>query len=270
MPAFAQEPAKPSAAPAGPAPESRTPQPGATPASAPATLARCACAPGTTCSCRGELPLDATLRAAVAARNPRGIEEGLTTRNPEPDDAAVDDEELVTRSCGVASGPTYTPSGNIPVTNSGSRKSAPFTMAATFSSQTSSWWEFWRSDLSPACCEVRQYIKWDKAFQDYNGGPPHSGFPSGSSHGIWYEDRDTSDKRYGHRSGPHSDPIGGGGDEYTTGGVQDQANGDTYAARDTPAGPTSLTGQYKFKLEVIDTCDASHVKARSPDITIDW
>jgi hypothetical protein len=117
---------------------------------------------------------------------------------------------------------------------------------------------------------VRQYIKWDKAYQDEKGGPPHGGFPSSATYGTWYEDRDNADKRYGHRSGTHSDPIAGGGDEYTTGGVRDQAHGDHYNGRDAPNGALSRTGTWDFKLEVIDTCNANAVKATSSVITVNW
>jgi len=167
--------------------------------------------------------------------------------------------------CHVTSGPAYTPTGTIPVTSAGGRKRASFAMAATFGSALVT-----VPPRMPRCCEVRQYIKWDKAFQDWRGGPPHSGFPSGATHGTWYEDRDSRDKRYGHRSGTHSDPITGGGDEYLTGGTHDQANGDTYAGRDSPGGPTALTGTYNFQLKVIDTCNGNAEKASSSIITINW
>ena len=122
----------------------------------------------------------------------------------------------------------------------------------------------------PRCCEVRQYIKWDSAFQTWKGGPPHSGFPSSATADTWYEDRDTSDKRYGHRSGTHSDPIAGCGDEYLTGGTRDQANGDTYCGRDAPGGPTAMTGKFQFQLKVIDPCNSDAVKKSSSIITINW
>ncbi len=210
------------------------------------------------------------LRAAIVARNGAAAARtppGVSSRNPDPETEQAEDEEIVTRSCSVSTGPTYTPSGTIPVTTTGGRKRATFSFASTF--KNASWWEFW-SSADAACCEVRQYIKWDKAFHDWNGGPPHSGFPSASSYGTWYEDRDTSDKRYGHRGGVHSDPIAGGGDEYTTNGVRDQANGDQYNGRDAPGGPTAMTGQFQFRLGVIDSCNSNTTKASSPVITVNW
>jgi hypothetical protein len=102
------------------------------------------------------------------------------------------------------------------------------------------------------------------------GGPPHSGFPASTPPDTWIEDRDTSDMRYGHRSGPHSSPIANGGDEYTTNGVQDQAFGDTYNGRDSPNGPVTDVGKWFFRLDVIDRCNNDSVKASSSVITLKW
>jgi len=169
------------------------------------------------------------------------------------------------RQCHVTSGPTYTPSGTIPVTNTGGRKSATFSMAARFGTAFVT-----VPPRVPSCCEVRQYIRWDDAYHRSKGGPPHGGFPSSATAGTWYEDRDASDKRYGHRSGVHSDPIAGCGDEYLTGRTRDQANGDTYCGRDSPGAPATRMGTFNFQLKVIDTCNGSMVKARSSIITVRW
>jgi hypothetical protein len=123
---------------------------------------------------------------------------------------------------------------------------------------------------TPACCEVRQYIKWNQAYQTWRGGPPHAGFPSTATFDTWYEDRDASDKRYGHRSGPHSDPIAGCGDEYMTGGTRDQANGNTYCGSDSPGTGAPAGATYNFQLKVIDTCNGNAEKARSSVITVNW
>ncbi len=185
---------------------------------------------------------------------------GATPASPPPPAAP----STADGQCYVNSGPTYTPSGAIPVTTSGGRKRATFSMAATFGTALVT-----VPPRRPRCCEVRQYIKWDSAFHTWRGGPPHSGFPSSATANTWYEDRDTSDKRYGHRSGPHSDPAPGF-DEYLTGGTQDQANGDTYRGSDAPGGPASMVGQFQFQLKVIDTCNGDAVKASSGIITINW
>ncbi len=163
--------------------------------------------------------------------------------------------------CTINTGPTYTPSGTIPVSNSGGRKSATFNLAASFVSGGSN---------IPSCCSVRQFIKWDQAFHDWRGGPPHSGFPSGSPPNTWIEDRNAGDTfRYGYRTGTWAVPVAGCGNEYKTGNTQDMANGDTYCGRDTPGGPSSMTGQFKFRLDVVDTCNGG-TKASTPEITINW
>ena len=167
--------------------------------------------------------------------------------------------------CYVESGPAYTPSGTIPVTNAGGRKQASFTMAAAFGTAFVT-----LPPRRPACCEVRQYIKWNRAYQTWRGGPPHSGFPSSATYDTWYEDRDSGDKRYGHRSGVHSDPIAGCGDEYLTAGRRDQVNGDSYCGADAPQSSAPAGATYNFQLKVIDTCNGDQEKASSSIITVNW
>jgi hypothetical protein len=164
----------------------------------------------------------------------------------------------VANNCSVRSGPTYSPTGTIPVTTSGGRKRAPFSFSAAFDTDAA-------TGKTPSCCEVHQFIKWDNAFATFAGGPPHSGFPSGTAANTWIEDRDQAGKRYGHRSGPFSDP-GPGFDEYKP----NQLTGDTYTGSDNPQGPSALTGQWQFRLDVVDTCNADAVKASSSVITINW
>ncbi len=231
-------------------------------------------------------------QAAVAAVDAEEDEAAIvtTSRNPAPPGEALDAGEIKTRRgegsarsarvvpiqtrsvCNPTTGPVYSTAGVVPVSNAGGVKSAPFTFSAKFQKAPAPKGKGKGATTStlPSCCQVRQYIKWDQAFATYNGGPPHSGFPSNAKPGRWYEDRDDQDKRYGHRAGVHSDPIAGGGDEYTTGGVQDQANGDTYNGRDTPSGPAALTGQWQFKLAAIDSCDANKCKGPTQIITINW
>jgi hypothetical protein len=138
---------------------------------------------------------------------------GVTPPSPPPPPAPA----APSGQCYVETGPTYTPGGTIPVTKVGGRKSASFSMAATFGTAFVT-----DPPRIPACCEISQYIKWNEVYHKWRGGPPHSGFPSSATYDTWYEDRDTRDKRYGHRSGPHSDPIADCGDEYLTGGTQDR------------------------------------------------
>jgi hypothetical protein len=164
--------------------------------------------------------------------------------------------------CSVSSGPSYKPTGTIPVTVDDLSKEASFSLAAAFDTDA--------TGKKPSCCEVRQFIKWDSAYHKWWGGPPHGKFPSSAKADTWIEDRDPRDKRFGHRAGPHSDPGSSCSDEYKTRFAQDQANGNTYCGRDTARGPSTMTGEWHFRLDVIDTCNGDKTKASSPVITIDW
>ncbi len=220
---------------------------------------RCACGCGGSCGTEArkhELERSRT-------RNPEQTETGeITTANTQ---AGAIGHAGVSPSpnCAVASGPAYSPTGNIPVTESGGEKSASFSFSASFTTSSS-------GKSEPHCCEVRQYIKWNKAFQDWNGGPPHSGFPSSSTFDTWYEDRDSANKRYGHRSGPYSDPIAACGDEYLSGTARDMANGAKYCGNDNPGGPSGMKGKYEFQLKAVDVCNSDAVKASSSVITVKW
>jgi hypothetical protein len=86
---------------------------------------------------------------------------------------------------------------------------------------------------------------------------------------VWHEDRDEHDKRYGHRSGAHSDP-GQGDRYYDSAGKVNQARGSVYAGQDRPTGLAGDTGTWSFKLATIDTCNGDAQRAVSPVITIDW
>jgi RHS repeat-associated protein len=169
--------------------------------------------------------------------------------------------------CSVRSGPTYTPHGHVAPPRNLGNEDQPFDMSATFVNDPG-------NGLAPRCCEVRQYIQWDAAFAATQPhGVPHHGFPRGSPPNTWYEDRDEMDKeRYGHRSGPHSDP--GSNDEYLTAGSRDEANGATFSGHDDPGkfsifGPP-LRGVWKYKIEVVDVCNGERVVAGPDTITIAW
>jgi hypothetical protein len=215
------------------------------------------------------------------------------------------------QKCTVVSGPSYSPSGTIPLkTTSSGGKEADFSFSAEFGEAHGALERLGLgirtgastgagigayflgvgalpglllggliggiaglagSDSAPGCCEVRQFIKWDRRFYAYNGNkPPHSGFPSSTGPDTWIEDRDTSDGRYGHRSGPHSAPGGGCFDEYKTGAVQNMATGNSYCGSDGPAGPSDMVGKYQFQLKVVDTHHGEAVKATSSVITVNW
>lgn len=159
----------------------------------------------------------------------------------------------------VESGPTYTPSGTIPATVAGGRKSTHFTMAATFKNDPA-------HGIYASCCEVRQYIQWSPGEI-----PNHPGFQPATSFNddTWYEDRDSADKRYGHRSGTYSDP--GPGDEYLDdSGSQDQANGRVYAGSDSPETTAARTGEWRFQLRVVDTANGNREIGGADNITLDF
>jgi hypothetical protein len=87
------------------------------------------------------------------------------------------------------------------------------------------WHAEFRNDAGydPKCCEVRQLINWNRG----PFGPntvPHSGFPKWGA-GVWLEDRNKANKRYGRRSGPYHDPS------------LSLYRGNEYDADDRPSGP---------------------------------
>ncbi len=168
-------------------------------------------------------------------------------------------------ACHVKSGPTYSPSGPLKATKSGSRKTSPlFNLAAEFENDTP-------NGKCPNSCQVRQYIKWSESFHKQWGGPPHSGFSSSSTWDTWYEDRNSANNmRYGHRSGKYSFVGATCSNEYKKGSTRDMANGDKYCGTDQPSGPSTNVGWYKFKLKVIDTDNSNAVKATSSELRLNW
>ena len=163
-------------------------------------------------------------------------------------------------TCAVASGPAYRPTGKVPVTVANGRRSADFSMSASFVNDPA-------KGKLPSCCHVRQYIRWDKTLASSFHGPPPT-LPANTPPDTWVEDRDDKGKRYGHRSGPYSAPGGQCQDEYKTGSKQDMANGNVYCGHDAPFVPSSTIGKYDFQLKVVDSADAEI--ASSSIITTDW
>jgi hypothetical protein len=158
------------------------------------------------------------------------------------------------KECKIKSGPTYTPSGTITATTSGTLKTAHFAMAAEFEKATA------------CCCEVRQYIRWPTETP-----PNHAGFRpvANFSTNTWYEDRDGNDKRYGHRSGTYSDPRHPGDEYLNSAGNQDQSNGHIYAGADDPGGAASRTGEWQFELRVLDTKQNKEIGTPA-SVTVDF
>jgi len=215
-----------------------------------------------------EHELDRVAARRTAGRNPLDEEGDVMSADagvdaPTPAPPPTPAPATPAANCAVKSGPSYSVTGTVPVITSGGKKRAPFDFSASFTTDAT-------KGAKPSCCEVRQYVKWDKKFHDWMKGPIHSGFPSTATYDTWYEDRDTSDTRYGHRSGPYSSPVAKCRDEYKTGTTQDMANGDTYCGHDGPNGPDTMTGTWSFQLKVVDTCDGDKEKASSAVITVNW
>lgn len=167
----------------------------------------------------------------------------------------------------VKSGPTYTPNGVLTPTPSGTTKSVPFALTAEFDHDPSN--GIWAS-----CCEVRQKIRWNAAaaasFTTITGLPrPHAGFPSAHPVDTWIEDRNSGDTlRYGHRR-----TYGGGvvGNRFVDAtGALAQTSGIKYEGHDNPTGPTSMTGQWRFRLSVVDSCNENKQIGGTDNITINW
>ena len=138
----------------------------------------------------------------------------------------TDSSEKPKKSCGIKRAPEYNVSGTI-------THGTTFSWRATFLNDETH---------DPKACEVRQHISWNMA--PFGGtSVPHTGFPAGSRPGVWYEDRDEHNNRYGRRTGPYSD-LHSGWDWY---------QGNRYSGNDTPDGTGTATGfQFSFRLVVVD------------------
>jgi hypothetical protein len=177
---------------------------------------------------------------------------------------------LERRRAELKSGPRYKPRGAVAPTVAGGRKSAgPWDFDAVFEHDPA-------HGIFAGCGEIHQDIKWDAAaaasFKALFGTDvPHGGFPAGHPAGVWIEDRDSHDKRYGRRSGPFSDPIVGG-DEYTNAaGRQDELHGATYHGNDNPDNwPAALAGRWTFMVLAFDMCNRGVQVGSADFITVDW
>ncbi len=143
------------------------------------------------------------------------------------------------KSCGIKKGPEYNVSGSV----SGG---TAFFWSATFLDDATH---------DPKCCEARQLISWNNI---PGGGVPHQGFPPTDQPYQWYEDRDQNDKRYGRRTGPHSDLQPG-----------DSYDGDNYSGGDRPQGfPPGVT--LRFRLIVVDVCNGHKTIYTSKTINVNF
>jgi hypothetical protein len=165
----------------------------------------------------------------------------------------------------VKTGPTYRPSGTIAPTVAGANESAHFRLDAEFDDDPA-------NGIFASCCEIRQFIRWDAAAAAGFGptGVPHAGFPAGTAADTWIEDRDAANKRYGHRSGPFTDPQDF--DQYTDGAERNQAFGHLYRGSDTPGGPVSFVGGgvWRFMIKVVDVCKGGRTIATQDFNRIPW
>jgi len=161
--------------------------------------------------------------------------------------------------CKVKSGPTYTPSGTLTPTLSGGLRRTSFDLAAEFEHDPS-------NGFDASCCEVRQFILWTA-----DPPPNHAGWKPESDYSAntWYEDRDGVGKRYGHRTGTHSECIGINHYEDKA-ATKDCAQGQVYKGQDTPGGASSRTGQWQFRLKVIDTCDGAKDVGTTASVIVQW
>ncbi len=163
----------------------------------------------------------------------------------------------------LASGPTYAPTATISPPVVGGTQRAFFRMRADFKHDPA-------NKIFASCCEVRQFIRWDAASATAMGGVPHGGFPAGWAANTWIEDRDSANKRYGHRTGPRSDPASF--DQYLdTNGIRNQAFGHRYRGSDSPGGPAALlAGSWRFRLQVIDVCNGNRVVGNRDYVRVNW
>ncbi len=166
--------------------------------------------------------------------------------------------------CEVKSGPTYVPSGVAPVVTDGAgNERATFRLRAEFENDPA-------NGVFPSCCEIRQLISWNAAAVASFAPDtvPHGGFAAGTAAGSWVEDRDAANNRYGHRSGPFSDPQSF--DQYLDAtGRRNQAFGHLYRGSDTPGG-TPLAGTWRFALRVVDVCNGEARVGTQTFVRVDW
>lgn len=155
----------------------------------------------------------------------------------------------------LVSGPSYRATTTLtpPVDGAGEQHAA-FDLRAEFKNDPV-------NGIYASCGEVRQFIQWDAASAAALplGGRPHGGFPVGAAADTWIEDRDTVNKRYGHRRGPHAESISINTYLDTT-GHRNAAFGHRYHGEDRPGGPAALlAGHWRFFIRAYDVCNGRKV-----------
>ena len=131
-------------------------------------------------------------------------------------------DPLGLKCCGVKKGPEYNKEGEI----KGNKK---FKFSAEFENDAAH---------DPKCCEVHQFISSNKV-------PLHKGFPADMKADTWYEDRNQTNNRYGHRR--KDDPF------YTPPQDANRYSDNGFSGWDQPQGWPAGT-IFKFYLVVVDIC----------------
>lgn len=167
--------------------------------------------------------------------------------------------------CKVVHGVTYQPGAPAVVPVGGGGETAHFAFNAEFQNDPA-------AGVFPSCCEIRQFIRWNAAAAAGFGptAVPHAGFPAGTPADTFIEDRDAANHRYGHRSGPLSDPQPF--DQYLDAtGARNQAFGHLYRGSDDPQVPPGATvGEWQFYVKVVDVCHGEVRKGDDSLIHINW
>lgn len=155
----------------------------------------------------------------------------------------------------LSSGPTYRATTTLsPAVDAAGEQHAAFDLDAEFNNDPA-------NGIYASCGEIRQFIQWDAASAAALplGGRPHTGFPAGAAANTWIEDRDTVNKRYGHRRGPHAESISIN-TYLDTGNDRNAAFGHRYHGSDRPGGPDALlAGHWRFYIRAFDVCNGNKV-----------
>lgn len=149
------------------------------------------------------------------------------------------------KTCGLKSFPGYDKGGQV------LRPNVEFSWSTTFLDD---------KDHDPTCCQVRQYVRWNREPSLYLKTPSKAFKAPENKPGHWYEDRDSLDYRYGRRSGPHADPHPDPAVEIFT--------KDSDTAYDQPKGWYAIGFEEEFQLRVYDVCQKPEKRIATSDKTI--
>lgn len=235
---------------------------------------------------RGRVEPDVDLAAAPVPRQPRDAPPGVlrslalalqrTAGNGAATALVKGAGPTVQRVVDVVEEPSYDQFGVIDGQRKADHKNAEFEFTAMF------------DQVPPGATrhplEVRQYIRWDKKYEETAGGPPpHFGNAPADA---WHEDRSPDrpatptepavpGMRYGHRDGPFANQVQDqdGSDIYEEAGqgtLSDRLLGEKYVGNDSPKVTLASQGQFDFYLTAVDTTESDRVIAASDTLTVDW